>query len=137
MAHYDNLPVFKAVYDLLLALFRSSHNLQREYRYTIGEKLKGELTELIMLIYRANSTQDKGMHIQQAREHAELVKLNLRLLHDLKQLSMKQYIRYAEMSENISKQLTAWYKYIDGKDNLKQGNKVSIPQATVSGESTG
>lgn len=116
MAHYDNLPVFKAAYDLLLALFRSSHNLQREYRYTIGEKLKGELAELLMLIYRANSTPNKEMYILQAREHAELVKLNLRLLHDLRQLSMKQYIRYAEMSENISKQLVAWYKYVDEKN---------------------
>lgn len=117
MAQYDNLPVYKAVYDLLLALFRSSHNLQREYRYTIGEKLKEELTELVILIYRANSTREKGPLIHEARERIELAKLSLRLLYDLRQLSMKQYVRYAEMTENISRQLAAWEKYINGKKN--------------------
>lgn len=40
MAHYENLPVYKAVYDLLLYVFRIGKNIQRDYRYTLGEDLK-------------------------------------------------------------------------------------------------
>lgn len=113
MAIYSNLPVFKAIYDLLLVVFKDSFNLQREYRYTIGEKLKSELTELVLLVYRANATKEKSQYIQEARERVELVKLNFRLLHDLKQIPLKQYVRYAEMAEGISKQLASWQKYLE------------------------
>ena len=40
MATYDHLPVYKKTYDLLLQLFRLSQNMERDYRYTIGENLK-------------------------------------------------------------------------------------------------
>lgn len=35
MAIYDNLPVFKDTYDLLLQIIRLSMNLQRDFRKTI------------------------------------------------------------------------------------------------------
>lgn len=34
MAIYDNLPVFKDTYDLLLLFIRTSANMQRDFRYT-------------------------------------------------------------------------------------------------------
>lgn len=37
MAIYDNLPVFKDTYDLLLLFIRTSANMQRDFRYTIGQ----------------------------------------------------------------------------------------------------
>ena len=46
MATYDHLPVYKKTYDLLLQLFRLSQNMERDYRYTIGENLKKEVIEL-------------------------------------------------------------------------------------------
>ena len=59
MALYDELPVFKAAYDLLLDIYRFSSTLTREYKYTLGEKLKNETLELLMLVYRANSSKTK------------------------------------------------------------------------------
>jgi hypothetical protein len=46
MALYDELPVFKAAYDLLLDIYRFSATLTREYKYTLGEKLKNETLEM-------------------------------------------------------------------------------------------
>ena len=54
MATYDNLPVYKACYSLLLLLFNGARNMQRDYRYTLGETMKNELIALITNIYRAN-----------------------------------------------------------------------------------
>jgi hypothetical protein len=45
MALYDELPVFKAAYDLLLDIYRFSAKLTREYKYTLGEKLKNETSQ--------------------------------------------------------------------------------------------
>ena len=110
MTLYDELPVFKASYDLLLNIYQFAATLTREYKYTLGEKLKNETLELIMLIYRANSNRSKIDIIQQAREQIELVRLLLRVLKDLKQISIKGYVRINQQVENVSKQLTGWQK---------------------------
>ena len=59
MAKYDDLPVYKASYDLLIEIFHFTKEFTKEYKYTIGESLKKETVELITLIYRANSKRDK------------------------------------------------------------------------------
>ena len=61
MATYDELPVYKATYDLLLEMFRFMKNFSKEYKYTVGESLKKETIELITLIYRANSSGDLNL----------------------------------------------------------------------------
>jgi hypothetical protein len=42
-----------------------------------------------------------------------VIKLHLRLLHDMKQISLKQYALQSVNIESVSKQLTAWQKKQD------------------------
>lgn len=108
--HYAELPVFKEAYDLVLEVYRSSPTMQREYRYTLGEEIKKEIVQLLFCVYRANMTRQKAPYIRQARECIELVRLRFRLLHDLKQLPVRQMARMNLRIEEISKQLAAWHK---------------------------
>ncbi len=124
MAIYDNLPVFKATYDLLLQVVKFSVNMRRESRYTLGESLKKEILGLCISIYRANLTAEKAPLIEQAREQLVPVKLLVRLLHDTQQLSTKQYALLCDNLETISRQLTAWQKYTQ-----KDKNKSRTPDA--------
>lgn len=110
MANYDNLPVFKAAYDLLLRVYGLGKHWSKEVKYTLGEEMKKELCRVMVLVYRANSVRDKAGFIAQARESVVVVKLQLRLLSDLKQLTLKQYAHLCEAIESISKQLAAWEK---------------------------
>ena len=110
MAIYDTLPVYKVSYDFLLDLFKFTKNFDREYKYTIGEDLKKETTEMIANIYRANSSQSKWTLLQSARENLEVVRLYLRLLKDLKQINLEKFITLNEKIECVSKQLAAWQK---------------------------
>jgi hypothetical protein len=110
MATYDNLPVFKACYSLLLLLFEGARQMQRDYRYALGETMQKELIELVVHVYRANSRQDKKPLLSQARENIEVIRLLLRLSHDLKQFPLREFARASEQVESISKQLTAWEK---------------------------
>jgi len=116
MGQYDELPVFKAAYDLLLALFHFTKDFSREYKYTIGEKLKKETIDMVTLIYRANSRRDKFSVIQAAREQIEVIRLLVRLMKDLKQISMKKFVHINKRIENVSKQLTGWQK----KQNVRE-----------------
>ena len=107
---YDELPVYKASYDLLLVIFQFTTNFTREYKFTLGERLKNEAIELIVLVFRANSKTSKYDILQQAREQIEVLRLLIRLLKDLKQISLKSFIRINQQVENVSKQLTGWQK---------------------------
>ena len=42
MAIFNNLPVYKESYDLLVEIFKFTKNFSREYKYTLGERLKNE-----------------------------------------------------------------------------------------------
>lgn len=114
MAIYENLPVFKQSYDLLLDIYEMSRNMTRDYRYTIGEELKKRMMELMVCVYKANSSAnaDKVAHIKRARECVVEIKLYNRLLHDLKQISIKRLASVTLKIESVSKQLTAWAKSI-------------------------
>ncbi len=111
MAMYNKLPVFKQTYDLLLYIYQFSAHLSRDLRYTLGQDTKKGLIELLKLIYKANATYDKEGIISQARVLIVEIKINIRIMHDLKQMTLKQYAHTAEMTEEISKQLAAWQQY--------------------------
>ena len=110
MATYGNLPVYKQTYDLLLNFFRVSQNMERDYKFTIGESLKKEIIELIVNVYRANCHTAKVALIEAARENTEVIRLMLRLLHDLKQIGLKEFVSCNAMLESVSKQLSAWHR---------------------------
>jgi len=112
MAKYDELPVFKASYDLLVEIFSFTKNFTKEYKYTVGEKLKNETLDLIIMIYRANTKREKFETLQKAREQIEVIRLLIRLMKDLHQISIKKFVQINKLIENVSKQLTGWQKSV-------------------------
>lgn len=112
MALYSELPVYKATYDLLLAIFRFTKDFGKEYKYTVGESLKKETIELLTLICRANVKRDKQGVLQEARERIEVIRLFIRLMKDMQQISVKQFVQINEVVENVSKQLSGWQKAV-------------------------
>jgi hypothetical protein len=59
MATYDNLPVYKAAYDFFIKINMMRSTLNREYKFTIGERLLDASLSLILNIYKANKEKDK------------------------------------------------------------------------------
>jgi len=112
MAQYNELPVYKATYDLLLAIFQFTKEFSKEYKYTIGESLKKETIELLTLIYRANTRHQKEDVLQMAREQIEVIRLLIRVMKDMKQISLEKFVRINEAVENVSKQLSGWQKSV-------------------------
>ena len=119
MALYENLPVFKVAYDLLLETYKMTKNMQRDYRYSIGEKLKEVLMDILVDIYKANSTSEKSDILQGARERLVEVKLLTRILKDLNQISVKAFALQSERMDTLSKQLAAWHKYSQNNKKIQ------------------
>ena len=110
MTTYDNLPVYKSSYDLLLLIFELVKNFTKEYKYTLWDIIKREIINMISNIYKANRKKQKTKNIILAREKVEVLRLYFRLWKDLKIISLKQFIDINILLESISKQLTAWEK---------------------------
>jgi len=110
MSVHTELPVYKASYDLLLSIFEFTRDFKKEYKYTVGESIKEETITLLTLIYRANSRKDKITVLQEAREHIEVIRLFIRLMKDMKQISLKKFVSVNKVVENVSKQLTGWQR---------------------------
>jgi hypothetical protein len=111
MTLYNNLPVYKTSYDLLLNLFKFSNSFSRDYKYTLGENIKKEVIDLISNIYFCNrEIEGRKEKIIQALKSTENIRLYLRLLKDLKQINLKKFIILNEQIESISKQLIAWHR---------------------------
>ena len=113
MSTYTSLAVYKASYDFLITLITLSKNFDREYKFTIGESVKKEAMEMMKNIYRANSNEEKRELIQAARENIEMIRLDLRVLQDLKQLNLRKFVFLNAKVEAVSKQLVAWQRSFD------------------------
>jgi hypothetical protein len=55
MAISSSLKVYKDSYDLLLHLYQISTNFNKDFKYTLGEKIKNETLEILINIYYAGS----------------------------------------------------------------------------------
>lgn len=111
MALYIELPVFKKSYDLVIELFDLYTNLPKSFKYTLGQRIQLESIEMIVNIYKANSNTEKATWILKIREHVEIIRFLIRVLHDTKQISLKRMVLVNVMIEEISKQLVGWQKY--------------------------
>ena len=110
MGLHLELPVYKASYDLLLEIFQFTKDFSKDFKYTVGESLKNETIKLLTLIFRANSRTDKQMVLQEAREQIEVIRLLIRLMKDMHQISVKKFVQVNQKVEEVSKQLTGWQK---------------------------
>jgi len=109
------LPVYKSSYLLLLYSFKLIKNLTREYKYTIGEKLKNEMMNLLMNVYIANKTKKvlvKLEKIESAVLNIEVIKLLFRLLFDLHEINIKEHVKVSVDIENVRRQLIGWEKVL-------------------------
>ena len=116
------LPVFRIAYDLLLRLFHDCAKMSKDYRYTLGEDIKKRLLRLEVCIYHANEQKNperKMAYIIEALENLIEVKICVRVLHDSKQLSLKQFAYLCEKMVEVEDHLKKWKAYYQ-KDNINQ-----------------
>ena len=68
-------------------MYEKTGKIPRDVKYTLVEVLKKDLTEIMVMIYRANATTGKLPYIERARDLVVGVKVRLRLLQDMRHIS--------------------------------------------------
>lgn len=115
MPKYDNLPVYKAAYDLLLDVSEALRKVDRDLRFSLGEKIRNEIDDVLIYIYWANTESEKLPIISLARKAIVGAKIHIRLLHDMKGINIARFALQSKMAEDVLTQLTNWHKSIEGK----------------------
>jgi len=110
MALYNDLPIYKESYKLLLALFTLTRNFNREYKYTIGQSMKQNGMQMVQYIFKANSARDKTEPLLSLSDCIEILKLELRLCVDMRLITPTQQANVWQSIDSISRQLAGWKK---------------------------
>ncbi len=111
MSKYDHTPIFQKSYILTVHIYRASSNFKREYKYTLGEKLKNLCNELLDLVVEANSAKEKIKFIEKLDKKLETLRIHLTLSYDLKAISPGQMEVLNKQINEIGKQIGGWQKW--------------------------
>jgi hypothetical protein len=110
MAIHTTLPIYKVTYDLLRVVTEITRHMPRDFKASLGGKIREECVELLVLIFRANTATDKVPHLTELLERNQVAELLLRLCTDMKFISLKHYAAAIELTSMVSKQATGWKK---------------------------
>ncbi len=111
MARYDHLAVFSDTYDLNLYFFKLSQGFPKDYKYGLAQEVRTLLTELLDTIVVTNSSLDKQTTLKHALLITERIKFKVRMLKDLKVMSIRSYEYFSKGLLAISQQIHKWLKW--------------------------
>ncbi len=107
----ESLLVYKHAYDLLLQFYQVNRNVGREYKFSLSEKIKNDFQDVLLNIYFANEQKENCERLTSVRNAIRLLvsaKIKVRLLHDLKQITLKQFAALAEKESQLMTELRLW-----------------------------
>ena len=111
MAHYLNLPIFKAAYDVALHFEKVVAGFSRYHKYTLGTELRNLSREVLKLVVQANSAKNRRDYLLQLRETLEVLKVVMRLCKDVKAFKNFKAFEYASTTVvGIARQNEGWLK---------------------------
>lgn len=111
MAQYQHLPIYKVTYELLQLVTRRTKDFPRDFKYSLGDKIRNECIDLVVSIYKANSGVDKQHSIKNILERIQVIELMLRLSKDMNLLSVKAFSEIIELTDSIARQAQGWIKH--------------------------
>lgn len=111
MALAQNLDIYEDSYYLLLELTDVYKQLERQYKYNIGDAFLTSSISLFEGIEYANRTlidKDRNYHLTKYLVNLNKIKILLRLCSDKKFISIKKHAQLAGLVDSLSKRVTAW-----------------------------
>lgn len=120
MALYDTLPIYKSCYDFLLRIMQVVSTFPKEYKYTLGERIQDAAIEMVIHVYKANSSKYKSQPLKIMLNYIEMVYLFLRMAHDMKILSTERFAKIVTMVDDISRQAKGW---LNASEKLREPAK--------------
>ncbi|MFA6423551.1 MAG: diversity-generating retroelement protein Avd [Patescibacteria group bacterium] len=108
----NEAPIILKTYDLYKSIHVIVRLFPREEKYTLGEKIKEALTNILELFIEAEFCPKnlKGAILEKASVRLDFLKLLIRMSYDLKLINEKRYISIEENLQEIGKMLGGWLR---------------------------
>lgn len=106
----NEIPIFAKTYDLLLWLVPATLKYPREHRFALAIRTQQAAFAFNELIVLARKTREKRDLLIRADAHLEQLRLYVRLAHDLKLLTLRQYEHVSRELAAIGALLGGWMK---------------------------
>ena len=106
----QELIIFKKSYDFSKWLLGHTNKFPKSHRFSVAVRLENGILEFIRQISIANHRQKKLPLLHIADEELIVLRINLRISHDLKFINTKSYEYAIKQLEEIGKMLGGWIK---------------------------
>jgi hypothetical protein len=109
----NNPELYLTFYKLTKYLYHIHHNMRKEYKYTLGDDVLSLAWQCLDKVVLANAlpNKKKPAEIKKASAVFDQLKLRLRMAHELKLITHKQYAHIIKQNEEIGKMLAGWLKW--------------------------
>ena len=108
MGMHTDLSIYRTAMGLLHMATTLTRNVPRDLKQSLGKRVIDECIDVLMLIARANATQDKRPHLTLLVEKVQVVEFLMRLFKDSRFISISQHAQAIEVTTSIGKQANAW-----------------------------
>ena len=110
---YSYTPIFQSVYILTIEIYKTTKNFTKEYKYTLGERLKNIAHDMLDLVIKINSLPavQKQSKLAELDYQKENLRIHLRLALDFKMISMGQSGVLNQKIEELGKQIGGLQKW--------------------------
>ena len=108
MAIHNELPIYKAAYELLQLAAALVKNFPRSVKVSIGAAIERACVNICLLVAKANAAMDKAPHLDKLLEQQQEAELLIRLAKDMKFISIHQWASAVELTTSVGKQANGW-----------------------------
>ena len=106
----QELIIFKKSYDFSIWLMNHCNKFPKSHRFSVAVKLENGILAFLRYISLANHRAKKQPLLHLADEELLMLRIFLRLSHDLKFISTSSYEYGSKQLEEIGKMLGGWLK---------------------------
>jgi len=124
MKDSETLPIYVDTYQFVRELYQITHKFPREYKYCLGEQMNRDVLQLLFYIFQANHIKpERVQYIRLFLAGLDMVRVEIRLAHDMQVLSTRQISHLSLFVDKIVKQAAAWQKYQMSQDKKEERDK--------------
>ena len=111
MQEFD-IPIFKKIYELYKNFYQTRGNVSKQDRYTIFLKCENTILEIIEGVLEASqlSKDNKLPILEKTSLKLNLLRVLIRLMKDVKSITLKNYASMEEQIDEIGRMLGGWIK---------------------------
>jgi hypothetical protein len=111
MARYEHLPIYKKALDITIYFEKIVRNFSRYHKYTLGTELRDKSREIVELIIRANSTQERLPLLLELRQRLEGLQVLIRICKEVRAFhQFNSFVHASHLVIELNRQNEGWIK---------------------------